>query len=252
MKSTEKLLRIVEELRHRNGARVTELASALDMPKSTIYRHLNTLEQLEYVVKKGDIYHIGVRFLFVGTGVYHRETVYTQIESKIESLALETKERAQFMIEEHGHLVYLYRRTGESAVKTNTEIGKQMPMHATSGGKAILSTMSNQMVTTIIDESGLPPITENTITDEEEFHNELETVRNRGVSFNDQEYIDGLRSVSVPVIKPNDQPLGAIGISGPTNRFKGDFYRQELPNMLLGAANEVELNMEYPSSHSPS
>lgn len=245
MNTTKKLFTIVEELRERNGARLSELSTTLDIPKSTIHRHLTTLEELEYVVKTGDMYHIGSQFLYTGTTVQEREEVYTDIGSRIKELASETNERAQFMIEEHGYMVYIQRETGEHAVRTNTKLGKQMPIHATSGGKAILSQMTENKISEIIDRRGLPKITENTITEKEEFLDEIKNIRKTGVSYNDQEYIDGLRSVSVPILKPNGQPVGAIGISGPLNRFKGDFYREELPNKLLGVGNEIELNIKY-------
>lgn len=245
MKSTKKLFTIVEELRERNGATISELTTVLDLPKSTIHRHLKTLEEMEYVVKTGDIYYICSRFLYIGMGIYHREEAYTNIEPKIDKLATETEERAQFMIEEHGYMVYIHRETGEHAVHTNTQLGKQMPIHATSGGKAILAEMTDEEVMTIIERHGLPKITKNTITNEEALYNELQQIRDDGVSYNDQEYIDGLRAVSAPVVKQNGQPLGAIGISGPLNRFKGDLYRRELPNKLLGVVNEIELNMRY-------
>jgi len=245
MNSTKKLFRIVEELRERNGARVSELATSLDLPKSTIHRHLKTLEKLEYVMKAGDIYHVGSQFLYVGTAVHNRENAYAHIEPRIKELASETEERVQFMIEEHGYMVYVHRETGAHAVQTNTQLGKQMPIHATSGGKAILAEMTDEEVSDIIERRGLAKITENTITDEGEFFDELQEIRENGVSYNDQEYIDGLRSVSVPVVKPSGRPLGAIGISGPLNRFKDDIYRQELPDKLLGVVNEVELNMKY-------
>ncbi|RDZ52740.1 IclR family transcriptional regulator [Haloferax sp. Atlit-6N] len=245
MKTTHKLFRIIEELRDRNGARVSELATELELPKSTVHRHLKTLEEREYVMKTGDLYHIGSRFLYIGMGVNNRHEAFAQIEPKVKALASETDERAQFMIEEHGYLVYIYRETGEHAVQTNTQLGKRMPIHATSGGKAILAQLTDDQIARIIERHGLPKITENTITDEDELYDELREIRDEGVSFNDQEYIEGLRSVSVPVIKPNGQPLGAIGISGPQNRFKGEFYREELPDKLLGVVNEVELNMKY-------
>lgn len=245
MESIKKLFTIVEELRKRNGARVSELSTSLDLPKSTVHRHLQTLEELEYVMKTGDIYHIGSQFLFIGTAVRDRETAYAQIKPKIKELATETGERAQFMIEEHGYLSYVYYETGNHAVHTNAQLGKQMPIHATSGGKAILAEMTDEEVSAIIECRGLEKITENTITDNEELYSELQQIREDGVSFNDQEYIDGLRSVSVPVTKPNGQPLGAIGVSGPLNRFRGEFYRQDLPDKLLGITNEIELNIKY-------
>lgn len=245
MNTIKKLFTIVEELRDRNGARLSELSTTLDIPKSTIHRHLKTLEELEYVIRTGDIYHIGSQFLYTGTAVQNREQVYSDIESRIKELASETNERAQFMIEEHGYMVYVQRETGEHAVRTNTKLGKQMPIHATSGGKAILSQMPEEKASKIVECRGLPKITDNTITNKEKFFDELKNIRKTGVSYNDQEYIDGLRSISVPILKPHGQPVGAIGISGPLNRFKGEFYREELPNKLLGVGNEIELNIKY-------
>lgn len=245
MSSTERLFSIIEELRKQNGARVSELATSLNLPKSTIHRHLNTLKELEYVIKAGDIYYISSQFLFIGTAVHHREPAYAHVEPKIKKLATETGERAQFMIEEHGYMVYIHRETGDQAVQTNTQLGKQMPIHATSGGKAILAEMPCEEVAEIIEYHGLQKLTENTITDKDRFYDELQEIRDEGVSYNDEEYINDLRSVSVPVNKPNGQPLGAIGISGPLYRFKGEFYSQDLPNKLLGVKNELELNMKY-------
>lgn len=245
MKSTEKLFAIVEALRERDGARVTELADDLDMPKSTVHRHLRTLEELEYVMKTGDIYHVGAKFLHVGSAVRNRDEAYVRIKPKVKELAAQTQERAQFMIEEHGYMVYVHREFGEQAVRTNTQLGKQMPIHATSGGKAILAEMPDERVEAIVERHGLPEITENTITDEEALYDELRRIEEDGVSYNDQEYIDGLRAVSVPILRPDGQVLGAIGISGPSHRLKGELYRQELPDKLLGVANEIELNLKY-------
>lgn len=245
MKSTEKLFAIIEELRERDGARVTELADDLDIPKSTVHRHLRTLEELEYVMKTGDTYHVGAKFLHVGSAVRNREEAYVRIKSKVKELAAQTQERSQFMIEEHGYMVYVHREFGERAVRTNTQLGKQMPIHATSGGKAILAEMPDERVEAIVERRGLPEITEHTITDEETLYDELRQIREDGVSYNDQEYIEGLRAVSVPILRPDGQVVGAIGISGPSHRLKGDLYRQELPDKLLGVANEIELNMKY-------
>ncbi|MFD1571003.1 IclR family transcriptional regulator [Halorubrum laminariae] len=197
------------------------------------------------MTKQGDRYHIGARFLYIGSMVRHREEIFDEIHSKIIDLAEETKERAQFMIKEHGHMVYIHQEEGENAVRTNTQLGKQMPLHATSGGKAILSELPTNRVEAIIEQHGLPEITENTITSKEEIFQEFEEIRNRGFSFNDEEYIMGLHSVSVPITKPSGIPVGAIGVSGPSHRLKGETYRSDIPDLLLGIVNEIELNMRY-------
>ena len=138
-----------------------------------------------------------------------------------------------------------HRENGDNAVLTNTQLGKRMPIHTTSGGKAILSEMADEVAESILQRHGLSQITENTITGKDALYNELQHIRDEGVSYNDQEYIDGLRAIAVPITLPDGKVLGAIGLSGPSHRFKGELYQQELPDKLLGVANEIELNLRY-------
>ena len=45
---------------------------------------------------------------------------------------------------------------------------------------------------------------------------------------------------------PNGGVLGAFSISGPSNRFEGAFFEEDLPDRILGVTNELELNLSYP------
>jgi len=85
----------------------------------------------------------------------------------------------------------------------------------------------------------------NTITDPQTLYAELERVRERGYSVNKQENIEGLHAVSAPVMDTNGHVFGALSVSGPTHRMKGEWFEDELPDLLLGAANELELNITY-------
>jgi len=38
--------------------------------------------------------------------------------------------------------------------------------------------------------------------------------------------------------------LGSISIAGPRYRLEGDYFRQELPNRLLGTVNEIEIKLK--------
>ena len=73
---------------------------------------------------------------------------------------------------------------------------------------------------------------------------ELETIRERGYSFNLQENLEGLNAVGVPV-KGQNGVIGALSISGPSHRLKGDRLKSALPDLLMGEANELELNISY-------
>lgn len=243
--AVERSLEIVDALQNLDGARVTELADHLDLAPSTVHSHLKTLEANRYLVKEGDEYHIGIEFLNRGGFARERKAAYRMAFDTVEKLADETEERAQFVIEEHGRGVYLHTATGNHAVPVNARLGRLNYLHASSAGKAIFAHMAESRVDEIIDRWGLKSFTDETITNRDELLEELKEIREQGYSFNYEESVSGLRAVGAPVLGPNGQVIGAFSVSGPTNRLKGEWVEKGVPDLLLGAANELELNIEF-------
>lgn len=245
IKSVVNVFDIIEFLRLRDGARLIEIADELEMAKSTIHQYLATLETLEFVVKEGNEYHLGLRFLDYGGFARSREPVYQLAKNKVVDLAAMTQERAQFVIEEHGRGVVVYTDSGSRAVRTNIRTGKRVQLHATAAGKAILAYLSDERVGEIFNSHGLKPVTENTVTDLEALFEEFEEIREQGVAYNNQEDTKGLRAIGVPVRDPNGEVLGALSVSGPVHRLNSESREREVSDLLLGVANELELNIEY-------
>lgn len=234
--------RILEELRQSNGAGITELANELDISKAGVHSHLATLQQNEFVVKDGDEYRLSLRFLDYGEAAKTNIEIYDIVREEIDMLAERTGEVAQFMVEEHGWGIYICKRRGASGVKTASYVGDRKHLHCTGVGKAILSSLPEERVETIIDEHGLPAMTENTVTDREELLDELAEIRDRGVAFDEEEILEGLRCVAVPVSNQEKGLLGAISVSGPTSRMKGERFREELPELVTDTANVIQIN----------
>lgn len=245
IESDTKLLAIIEDLEAHHRAGVTEIARRVGMPKSTVHAHLSTLEQRGYAVKDGSKYRLGLRFLALGTAVRNRWLGYELIKDKTDELAAITGERAQFIVEEHGYGVYVYRAVGDHAVETDSETGKRIPLNTISAGKAILAFTDPDRVDEIIGEVGLPARTENTIIDEDEFRAELAEVREDGYAINDQESTKGLGAIGVPILNRDDVAIGAISVSVPARRLRNEEYRHEILNQTLGAVNELELNIRF-------
>ncbi len=241
LQTTATSLRVVETLRDLDGARVTELAEAMDLAPSTVHAHLTTLADNEYVVKSGDVYHLSLAFLSLGDYVRNRRKAYRIAESYTEQLADETECRAVFAVEENGRGVYMYTFSGRHAVWTYSTVGKRFHLHQTAAGKSILSRLPSGQVEAIIDRWGLPAATENTITDADTLLAELESVRERGVAFNHEEQLDGVKAVGVPVNGADGQVVGAFSVASPANRMTEDRFETDLPETLLGVANEFEL-----------
>lgn len=235
--------RIVEELQRRDGASITHLASTFDVSKSTIYRHLITLRNHGYVTKERGQYYVGLRFLEPGIYAQTRKNVYTLAGEKVDELATRTGERAQFIVEENGHGIHVHSEVGENGVRTEMGPGVRVPMHATSAGKAMLAHMPGGYVDQILDERGMEPLTDNTITDRSSFEAELDAIREQGVAYSRAERIDGVFSVGVPICD-DEIVYGGLSVTGPIRRMTEERL-ETLCDLMLGTAEEIELKIKY-------
>lgn len=236
---------ILKELQERERAGVTELAEAVDKAKSGVHAQLKTLEANELVVNEDATYRLSLRFLDMAESVKAQFGNYDVITSEIDALAAETGEVVQFGAEEHGWLVYLYKSKGDAGVETASSIGKREHLHSTSLGKAILSTYSEEETAQIVARRDLPRKTPNTITTKAELFEELDQIRDRGYAFDDEENISGLRCVSVPVFRDDENVLGAVSVSGPSRRMTQDRVDEELVDAVSKSANVIEINSRF-------
>lgn len=244
VKSVDTAFDVVQYLHQAGPATIDDVADAVGVGTSTAHRHLVTLHERGYVVVDGNEYELSLRFLTHGGR--RRETLPANdlINRKVRQLSEETSERAQFVIEEHGERVYVYTHAGPDAVKTDATIGKRGPLHVSAAGKAILATLPSDRRKRLLDRTD-DPRTEPGTPERTAFDEELDRVRERGYAFNDEESTPGLRAVGVPVRHPNGEVLGGVSVSGPANRLTGSYFREEIPDLLLGTVNEIELNIEY-------
>jgi DNA-binding IclR family transcriptional regulator len=241
--SVERSYEIVHTLQELENGRIYEIADRLDLAPSTVHKHLATLENLGYVTKESGQYRVGMRFLTVGGRLRNRSKGYRLAIELVSRMAEEAGERAQFVVEDGGRGFYLHTESSEHAVRIDRHIGKRRYLHASAAGKAILSRLPESRVEEILDRWGQPAETPGTITDRDELRDELDRIRSNGIAFNDEESIEGLRAVGAPVVEPSGTVLGAFSVSGPAHRLKGDRYREEIPDLILGYANELELNL---------
>jgi len=245
VKTTRTTFRILEALKDRTEATLTELAEEFDLSRSSVHNYLSTLESEGYVIKDDNTYRIGLRFLEFGGHARHNEHLYHIAREEVTELAKETGEMSNLLIEEQGRGIYLFRARGERAVQTDTYIGERVYLHSTALGKSILAHLPEQRVEEIIDRHGLPAATEKTITDRDELYKELERIREDGVAFDDEARFEGQRCVGVPITNDDDTVEGAISLSGPVSRFQGERFRWEIPNKLKDAANVIQFKMTY-------
>jgi len=242
--SDERLLNLIEILHNQSTAGVTELAEMTELSKGAVHAHLATLENRGFVVNNDGHYRLGLEFFRHGIAV-RDQYEYEQMSDKVEQLAEETGERVWAQVKENQMAYYISGAKGTHHIKPPVRVGERIHLHQIAGGKAMLSCLPDDQIQAIIDRHGLPPATESTVTDAELLFAEIERIREQGYAFNREESIPGLHAVSTPIKKSDHDVYGAITISGPANRLSGNKLESELPSLLLGAVNELEINIKY-------
>lgn len=228
VQTTQTSIRIVREIKERDGATLTDLAEALELAKSTVHNHLATLTDEGLLVKQNQEYHVGLQFLEFGEYARNRRDLYTPAQAQAYRLAEVTNEEVNFSVTENGFMYPIEYVMGDTDPQDLTlgskflKVGNRFPMHCSASGKAVLAELPEEEVERIVDERGLPAATENTITEPEELFTELEGIRDRGYATNDEELQTGFRSIAAPVKLPDRTVIGGLAIGGPAYRIDLD------------------------------
>ena len=243
--ATEISFAIVEFIQDNGGATLTEISEGIDRSKSTLHNHLKTLNRLGYVVKEGNTYHLGLKFLDLGDIARDRWNLYQVAKQELDELVSNVGEHGHVMVEEMDRGVYIYQAKTERAVQTDSHIGTTIDLHATAVGKAYLAHLTEKRQSDLLDRLELSELTPSTYTDRDEFEEELEAIRERGFAFNDGERFVGMRAVGAPVLGHDDQVLASISVSGPSTRMKGERYQEEIPEKVMEAARIIGIRATY-------
>lgn len=245
VKTTATSFDIVDLLFEEGPATRGQIEERLGLTTSTTHRHLTTLREYGYVVKEGASYRLSFRFLTVGGSLRRQVPAYSMIKRKVDDLAEQTDERAQFIVREGHDRVYLYTEIGDNPVQTGAYTGRRGPIHASAAGKSIIANLPETERERLLESMDLEQAGPNTITDADALRENLAEIRDRGYAINREESTAGVHAIGAPVTGKGDDIVGAISVSGPATRLKSRRLETELPDLVLAAANELELHIEH-------
>lgn len=249
VRTTERSLAIVDLVQQREGATLATLVEELGLAKSTVYKHLCTLERHGYLVKEDGTYHVGLKFHHRGEYARLRKRGYRLAGRTVRDLAERTSEEVDFVVENDGRVITIHESYHPSnpyhddfgfSAGDLSHSGTYYYMHCTAAGKALLAEFSSERVESILETWGLPRRAERTRTTRRALYEDLEGIRERGYAVANEEYADGLRAIGVAVENPDGSILGGLSMSVPTYRREGDGFETEAAELLREAAADLE------------
>ncbi len=222
----------------------TEIARAMDLPKSTVAGLVNTLEQNGYLEQNPENrkYRLGYK-LAERAGVRLQQFDLRQIAAPILArLRDDCQESVNLAVRDGQYMVYIERMHGLNTLGMRSEIGKREKLHSTALGKALLAQFSNDELQELIEGYAFTAVTPRTITRCAAFVSELETTRRRGYAIDDQENEIGGRCVAAAITDYRGLAVAAISVSVPLPRMP-DNQIDQFGRKIMAAAKEISLKL---------
>ncbi len=226
---------------------LAQVASALQLHKSTAHRFLMVLERHHMVERTGNgKFRLGLRLFEYGNRAIEQYDLRERAQQHLRRLVSETNETAHLCILEQAHIIYLDKLEPMRSVRMITRIGASNPVHCTSVGKAILAFMPEDRIADVIRKTRFERFTPRTITSPEAFRAEIEKTRRRGYAVDDEELEEGLRCIAVPVLDAQKFPVAAVSVSGPSFRVTAKKL-PEIAHHLLHCVRGISQDMGFVS-----
>lgn len=229
---TARVLNILEVLASSSeGLTLTEIAEAINAPKSSILPFIHTLAQRKFIFqnKNTNKYSIGIASFCVGASYTNNMNALEFIKSEMRYIVKKTNEICQVGILDKGQVLYIAKVDSENPIRIISSVGKRLPAYCTALGKAMLSNLSIEDIKKLYP-NGLIPFTPKTITNFEELEKQLEDVRKTNIAYEFGEINEPSYCLSTPLVKGGDI-LAAISVSVPYFRMTKE--KNELIQALL-------------------
>jgi IclR family transcriptional regulator, KDG regulon repressor len=233
-----KTLDILENIKDNPlGIKLSDLARAVDMPKATVYRILATLESRGFLDRGEDGGYRMARKLFDLQQRHPIEQILNRVAPpQMEDLAKSCRETVNLGILDGGEVVVINTVESSQTIRMSSKVGNRRCLHTTAIGKVLLAALPEKEMLRLIRLKGLPRLTPHTIVSRTAVIAELDRVRERGYSIDNQENeLDG-RCIGAPVLGPDGRVVAALSISGPVFRMDLARARSLAPSLKQACA----------------
>ncbi|MFP4383894.1 MAG: IclR family transcriptional regulator [Spirochaetia bacterium] len=227
---------------HPDGMTFPELQNYLDIPKTSLFRILFTLEKEGLLEKNDEHYSLGYKMIHYGMTTLSRRTIRKQAEPFLRELMEATEETTHLAVLSGKRSMIVEVCDSTKHIKMSSPVGTLIPIYCSAHGKVFLSYGIKEPLKTFLKGESLIKRTENTLSSIEDLEHEVIRIRERGYALDDREYYDDVRCIAAPVWGKEDKVIGAIGLTATTMTFTEERI-PEMAEKVLHAAGKLSRRM---------
>lgn len=239
----ERGLRILSEFTRENSVLTApELARRLDVPRTTVFRLLITLESLGFVERtsNGREFQLGTAVLKLGFE-YLASLALTELARPIlERLRDDLNYSANLVVRDGRDIVYVQKAAAGSIFTSSVHIGTRLPAHATVLGRVLLSHHGLEALRALYPDESLQSYGSNTPATTEALYKLLQDDKKRGHIIAEGFFEPNISTVAAPVFSPDGQVAAALSVTIPEARIPKTHRQALIDNVVAAAAHLSE------------
>lgn len=240
-RSTQRVLDILCNIvkNQESGLTLTQLASALSAPKSSLFPIVHTLYQAGFLSlnKTTSRYTIGFKAYEVGNAYLKNDSINAEIQKQMGLITAQCREACFFGKLVEGDVFYLFKTDSPEPIRMVASPGKRLPAYSAAIGKALLSGKTRKELEELYPD-GLKSLTPNTITDMDDLCKQLAETEKSGTAYEKEESTPYLQCIAVPIRKEG-KVCAAMSVAVPVFRYDGE-KEQMIINLLKQAQTKLE------------
>jgi DNA-binding IclR family transcriptional regulator len=216
---------------------LSEVVALTGLPKPTAHRMLGQLAESGLLVRlAGAGYAAGPRLSQLGRELVAGDARQPERRAILQRLVERVGETCNFTMLDGAEVVYLDRVETASPLRVNLQPGSRVPVHCSASGKLLLALLPPPRCARVLDQLDYTRYTPNTRASRSALEAELASIRERGYATDDEEFLEGLVCVAVPVRDDRERAWAAVAIHGPAARLPLPTAIARLPELREAAA----------------
>ena len=240
IESVDNALRLLLLLGERSEIRMTEASKYLGVASSTAHRLLAMLQYRGFIRQDpaSKVYLPGPALTGVAFAVLARLDIPTTAAPILRRLSEELRETVHVGVLDGRSVRFVAALESPAAVRVASRLGRVMPAHCTSTGKAMLATLSLTELHSLYPDERLEQVTPLSIHSRSELERQLDRVRKDGYAVNREESEEGVASVAVAVPTSAPGMRLALNASAPKHQLPPGKVKS-IARVLASAAEEL-------------
>lgn len=250
MSAITRSIQALDLLARKGPLGVRAVAQQLELPLGSVHRLLHDLAE-EGIVDRtpSGEWELSYRLLEITGYQLERIDLPRLCRPFAEKIAEATNETVNVNALSGHWGVCIDKVRGNERMQLDLRIGNRGPLNCGGAGKAMLAFMSEEEREQIYAQplAGFTPFT---ITDPAALKAEIERIRQRCYSIDDQEVVVGVYCVSVPILDRTGRSAGALSVTGPSPKSAGPEVKP-IVDMLWDACGHVSRRLGYSGTWPP-